>query len=337
VPKITVKDIAKSLNLSESTVSRALTGKGNISPETRRKVLEQAKKLRYYPNTAARSLTTMKTNTIAAIVRKKPLPLVSDPFYPFVFREIEHEAQRLGYSVLVSTIDEQIEKDPSPLKVLNDGIADGFILAGPDISPKFILFLKNQGIPLVLADNEIEFAGIDCVVADDLHGSCEATNYLIQKGYKNIIHITGPLEWNSFKKRAKGYEAAMKDNGLEDKISIVQEKWSDIEFGFAATKRVFEIENKNPEAIFAANDAMAIGAIKYLKSISKGVPTDVAVVGFDDIEWAKHNSPPLTTVHIYKEKIGELAARRLIEQIERPDEIGTKIVVETKLVIRESA
>jgi DNA-binding LacI/PurR family transcriptional regulator len=238
-----------------------------------------------------------------------------------------------NYHILLATLDDQTMARPQEFSTLSPRRVDGLILAGPDISAKFILHLVTTGIPLVLVDNCLSQTVVNCVLNDDEGGTYAATRHLMEHGHSRIAFLSGPQEWVSNRERARGYQRAMEEANLEPLILHGAE--TTIASGQEMMEQALE---RWPEltAVSAANDSVAIGAIRAAARLGRRTPDDLAVVGFDDISWAQMNDPPLTTVHVFKQRMGQLAAQLLLDCIQNPNTTPVKTLVSTDLVLRES-
>lgn len=239
----------------------------------------------------------------------------------------------LGYFLLVTTVQPEQLADLPSLRLIKERRADGVLLAGPEIPARQILALRTQGIPVVLIDNTLTQTPIDCVVSEDEQGGYTAVCHLIEHGHRQVVILTGPLTWPSNQARYDGYCRAIREHGLE--MLEIHERETTIESGYRALQAALA-NCAHLTAVFAVNDPMAIGAMRALRESGRRLPEAVAVIGFDDIDWASHVDPPLTTMKIYKRQIGAAAARRLIQRIEKGDEAPERSSVGTTLIIRES-
>ncbi len=334
-----IKDIAERLSISSATVSRALNDKPGVSASLRQRVLEVAAQLNFTPNLAARSLVGARTLTVAFMVHQQAFPVSSDPFYFVMLPGVERVLAQVGYHVVLTTIgDGAIEADH--LRVVRERRVDGAILAGPDIPTALILSLVQRGLPIVLIDNSLERTALDCVLFDNREGARLAVEHLLWHGRRRVAFAGGPMAWLSTRERGDGYRDAMRKQGLEP--IVVHEEATTVQTGFQAGHELLGMDEP-PDAIFAVNDAMALGIIKAARELGVRVPEDLAVVGFDDISMAESAHPPLTTVRIAKEIMGELAARRLLDLIggdahteHNEHGIPVKSIVGINLVVRAS-
>ena len=330
---VTQKEIAEKLGVSIATVSRALNDQPGVSPEVRARVLEVVQETGYLPNIPARTLATAATQTVAFVMHQTGQAINDDPFYPLIMAGAEAYLSQHRYHILLHTLDDHTLAHPEEFDLLRQNIVDGLILAGPDISPAFILNIIAAGIPVVLVDNSLSQTAVSCVLNDDEGGAYNATHHLIEHGHAHIVFLSGPSKWVSNWERGRGYLRAMEEAQLEP--LIVYESETTIASGERAMHRALE---QYPEltAVFAVNDSVAIGAIRVATATQRRIPDDLCVVGFDDISWAQMNKPPLSTVHVFKRRMGELAAQRLLDCIHNPDAVPVKTMVSTKLVLRAS-
>lgn len=287
----------------------------------------------YAPNMAAKSLATSRTRTVAFVTARKELATSSDPFYPEIMQAAELELARHGYHVILATIDGSQVTDIAGLPVVRENRVDGLILAGPDIASRFIISAKASSLPVVLVDNALQQTEITCVLSDNEGGGYEATRHLLKHGHRQVACLSGPMEWASSRGRVKGYERAMREANIEP--LVIQEAQTTMSTGYKAMAAAL---TKAPHlsAIFAINDAMAIGAIRAAQEAGRRMPSDLAVVGFDDIVWAQVCDLPLTTMKVFRDQMGVLAAQRMLDVIAGREECPVKALVGTKLIIRRS-
>jgi DNA-binding LacI/PurR family transcriptional regulator len=330
---VTLKALADRLNVSTATISRALNDRPGVSDELRGRILAAAREMGYVPHPSARTLATDRTHTVAFVVRKRDRAVSEDPFYPRIMEGAESYLAREGYHILLTTVDDASLARPTSVPTLSAQRVDGLLLAGPDIPSAFILPLITAGMPLVLIDNSLDETPANCVLTDDEGGAYAATRHLLDHGHTHVAFLSGPSAWISSRERARGYRRAVEEAGLEPRVAYGTE--TTIASGEATLEEALQ---RWPEltALCAANDSMAIGAIRAAQARGRTVPGDLCVVGFDDISWARMSNPPLTTVHVFKRRMGELAAQRLLDAIARPDAPPSKTLVSTRLVRRGS-
>lgn len=335
-PKLTLKQIAKELDVSISTVSKALRDSNEIGEDTKQKIKAFAKLYNYKPNNIALSLKNRKTKTIGIII-----PEIVHHFFTTVISGVERVANELGYNVLVCLSDNSFDKEVLNMEMLANGSTDGFImsLAKETMQKQDYHHLQetiNQGMPLVLFDRVIDDISCDKVIIDDVIGAKKAVNHLVDLGCRKIALISTVDYVSVGKLRTQGYKLALEERGfaIDENLILKIEEMEESEEKIQAF-----LKGKDVDGIFAVNEHFAISAIKTLQENGKKVPEDVSVIGFTDGELSKRFIPSLTTVSQHGERMGAEAARMLIEKLERDvEEIENykTIIVETGLVVRNS-
>lgn len=325
-------EIARRAGVSVATASRALNGSASVRPETRERVLAVATELRYTPNMSARSLVTSRTNTIGYVSFRKCYTTEADPFYPHIAHGIEAELQRHSYHLLVTTIDDKQSRDASSFRLVAERRVDGLIVL-PHAPQRFVLQLKQMNIPTVLLDSFLGWPLVDVVACENRQGGLAATRHLIEHGHQHIVALMGPAQWASTRERTEGYSEAMVSTAL--KPQVFHADATTVSTGAELTRQAFR-EQPQTTAIFTANDVMAIGSMSVLAEWGRRVGEDVAVIGFDDIAWARLSQPTLSTMKVYMAQMGKLAARRVLERIEGDDSPPVQVRLSADLVPRHS-
>ena len=333
--KATLKQIAKELNVSVSTVSKALNDSPEISEPTKIKVQEYAKLKNYKPNIIGLNLKNRKTKTIGVII-----PNILNPFFAKVFSGIEKVAEGKGYNVITCISNESLEKEIHTLDMLSNGTIDGFILSISEEAQKLGEFshfkeIINDGTPIVMFDRITDEVACDKVVVDDYDSVVNATSHLIKLKCKNIAFLSSIDDLSVGKLRAEGYEKALKDNGISvNKNLIVRANTTD-DFDVQLQKL---IDNQKIDGILAIDEHASTMAVKA--TIKKGykIPEEVSIIGIADGVWSKRLTPSLTTISQHGPEIGEAAADLLIKKLESKDENYTfkTSVIKTELRQRES-
>jgi len=341
--KITLKQIARELDVSISTVSKALKNSAEISDDTKQKVQAFAKLYNYRPNNIALSLKNRKTKTIGIII-----PEIVHYFFAKVIRGIELVANKRGYNVIVGLSNESFDKEVINMEMLANGSIDGFILS---ISKETLAQQDyhhfhetiNQGMPIVMFDRVVNEVNCDKVIVDDLKGSKKAVEKLIKNGCKNIAIITTKDYVSVGRLRTQGYLEALEERQIEAQshliLKIVEELDSEDHLdALEAEVEQLLVENKNIDAIFAVNELYALTAMKVARKLNRRIPEDIQVVGFTDGVLSKHATPGLTTVRQHAQQMGEKSAELLIDKLEdiTEEELYQTVVLETTLVERES-
>ncbi|HLV34745.1 MAG TPA: LacI family DNA-binding transcriptional regulator [Spirillospora sp.] len=330
-----IEQIASDLNVSSASVSRALNDRPGVSRELRERILARARELNYTPGITARGLATSRTFSVGFFVRQKPgLSTQSDPYYGEMLHGAEQVCAETDYHLTIATLTDAMLAEPRAFRFVRERRIDGMMLAGPDIPNEFILTMLQSGLPVVLIDNRLEYSPVNCVNSDDEQGAYQAACHLIKSGHHSIGIISGPEHWPSNMRRVKGYHHALQDSGLP--LQIVHVSRTTIESGEEAYRTLIA-RYPSLTGICAVNDSMAIGAIRQAQKDGKHIPDDLSVVGFDGIDWAALNHPPLTTVNVPKRQMGKEAARRLLSLLDDPDSAPVEITVSVQFVQRESS
>ena len=334
--KVTLKQIAKELDVSISTVSKSLRDSPEISEDTRLKVQAFAKLYNYKPNNIALSLKNKKTKTIGIII-----PEIVHHFFATVISGIEQVANECGYNVIVCLSDESFDKEVINMEMLANGSTDGFIMSlSKETQQKkdfhHLQEVINQGMPVVLFDRISNDVLCDKVIIDDQLAAYEATNFLISKGLKKIALLTTVDYVSVGKLRTDGYLNVLHDHGIEVDESLIIR----IEDTEHCDEKINELlENKSVDAILAVNELFAVTAIKLAMAKGIKIPEDLSVVAFTDGIISKYSTPTITTISQNGIKMGRKAAEMLIKRLELEDEEDEHYkteIIETNLIIRES-
>jgi len=330
----TIKDLARELKLSPSTVSRALRDHPDISPKTKKRVVSLANKLDYHPDSIAQSLQTKKTKTIGVIV-----PEIKQPFFASVINGIEELAYAAGYTIIVCQSNETADREVLVTRSLGSHRVAGLLVSLSRSTENLDHFkvLQRRGVPIVFFDrvsNDIEASK---VVVDDYKGAFDVVEHLIKSGYKRIAHLAGPKNLSISKFRLKGYMDALQQENLSFDDSMVVYGGLDNTDGIVGFQKLLNLETL-PDAIFAVNDPVATGAFVMIKEHGMKIPDDIAIAGFSNTYMTSLLDPPLTTVEQPSYEIGKTAAQLLMEQINSNDEnfIPKFIVLKTHLIVRSS-
>ncbi|KYD29086.1 hypothetical protein B4109_1707 [Geobacillus stearothermophilus] len=292
-------------------------------------MLEAIEALNYQPNVLGRYLRRMETETVLVVV-----PDIMNPFFSKVLRGIEAVALKHGYQVLLGDTQNDARLEEQYLNVLPQRQVDGMIFLTARIRKELMEEMARQ-FPIVLACEYLEGADIPTVSIDNISSARKATEHLIRLGHCRIAHLSGPMNIILSRDRLRGYQQALAQHELEADAALVQEGDFTYESGYNLTLKLLALE-KPPTAIFAANDEMAIGAIKAVRHRGGRVPDDVAVVGFDDIQMASIFEPSLTTIAQPMFEIGQKAMELLLALIEGTSARRRQLVLPDRLVIRDS-
>jgi LacI family transcriptional regulator len=334
----TIKDIAKELNVSTSTVSRALKDYPGISDETKRKVKELADKLHYRPNAVALSLRKSKSFTIGVII-----PEVVHFFFSTVISGVEEVAFANGYNVILCQTNEKFSREKSSVETMLSNQIDGVLVSFSRETHNFDHFKKMIDIefPIVFFDRIPELENSINVTVNDYQGAYDAVKHLIDQGFQKIVHLSGPDNLAISKNRKEGYLHALSDAGIQVNPEWILECPHGTEKeSILITTELFKNTSNRPDAIFAHHDIVAAGAMMALKSLGLKIPEDVGVVGFSNWQFSSMIDPPLTTVSQPGFQIGETATKLLLDLInkkESMESITQNIILDTELLIRKSS
>lgn len=328
---ITIKQIAKKANVSIATVSRALSGDSKVRPATKKLVLKFAKQLNYNPNIIARNFVRGKSNIIGLV-----LPDISDEYFSEIIRSIDDTSYLNGYYTMVMSSHENRSLTESINTMMNSGIVGGFILLIPFINSEIKKVLNSGNIPFVLISGDDNIGDFDVVTTDNYQSAFRMVEFLVKKGYKKIAHISGPPENNDAFLRKKGFRDACSKYKVEVRKSWLVNGNFTMESGELVCTKLLN-EKEKPEVIFAANDMMALGCYKAIHSKGMKIPADIAIAGFDDILISEYANPALTTIRVDTDRIGKVAAERLIEKmIGTVNNVIKKKEIASELVVRSS-
>ena len=343
--KITLKQIAKELDVSISTVSKALRNSVEISEDTKQKVQAFAKLYNYRPNNIALSLKNRKTNTIGIII-----PEIVHHFFSKVIRGVELVANKRGYNVIIGLSNESFSKEVIYMEMLANGSIDGFILSISKETQQMQDYhhfneTMSQGMPIVMFDRVVSDIKCDKVIVDDFNGAKKAVEKLIQNNCKSIALITTKDYVSVGKLRTQGYIEALEDHKIMPQSSLMLKIDDQLDSEEHLDALEAEIEqlfksNKEIDGVFAVNELYALSAMKVARKLGLDIPNDVQVIGFTDGVLSKHATPSLTTVSQHAQHMGERAADLLIDKLEREYDVEEEefqtVIIATDLVERES-
>lgn len=327
----TLKDIARKLGVSTSTISKALNEKPGVSEDLRKKILEAVEGQQLRPKAKAAAAAKEKGVNIVLLVRINQT-VVADPFYALITEGISTGLQTHRFNLLYYVMHEKTLDETAFMEMFEANEAGGAILVGADFSTELLERIARLDIPVVMVDNR--YNGFGSVNTDNYAGAVEAVRHLTQSGHRQLIFLSGPLQHQSIRQRYKGFcDVLAETPGVGEPVLIECDGVS-VDDGYNAIISCGKIDFT---AVFAANDKLAIGAIKALKERGFLVPQNISVVGFDDIEWGLHTEPPLTTVRIAKHQLGALAAQLLLHLTgDNAEAHAVDITVAAKLIRRGS-
>jgi LacI family transcriptional regulator len=329
-------DVAKMAQVSRTTVSFVLNNVPgtSISESTRKRVLNAAKALNYYPNAAGRKLVSGKSNTLGLVLCQSPEQVFADAFLPRVIFGVEQAAFQNDFHVLLKQI------EPNDIdgyaRLVSENHVDGIVLSGPRQDDREILRLSREKVPVMLLgqlpDSRIPFVDVDATLGAEI-----AVRHLIELGHEHIAMITNaPLSYTSAQQRRNGYISALRKANIPVNDPQIKEGNYTPASGFQAMQELLE-GSPRPTAVFISSDVVALGAILAVKDARLRIPEDIAVVGFDDIPLAEYFDPPLTTIRLPAYDLGWAAGDRLVQLVRDGGLDQAEVLLETELIIRKSS
>lgn len=330
----TMKDVAREAGVSLGTVSNVLNNVPTVSEENRAKVIEAIEKLKYRPNTAARTLKTKISKSVGLII-----PDINNPYYPELARGAEDAARKAGFTVFLCNNDRDLHKEREYIEVLADKNVDGIILVKTKISQSEIDNIQEKcSVVLVDIDDNIK-PEYDIVNVDDYEGALKAMNLLYEYGHRRIAFISGIMDFQSSRLKYEAYTQFLHEKGFHVDETLIKNGSFDWYSGYISTVELLRQMNP-PTAIFASNDLMAIGAMKAIKERRLNIPFDISVIGYDDIAMASLCTPQLTTIRMPKYEIGvasvEMLVRKIGVQNKEAEDMGNLVMLKTDVMFRES-
>ncbi|MEP7363902.1 MAG: LacI family DNA-binding transcriptional regulator [Acidobacteriota bacterium] len=328
--RYSIKDIARTASVSNSTVSRALRNSPLVNPETGEMIRRIAEQEGYRPSAAARSLVTQRTNTIGVVVTN-----ISDPFVAGVVSGIEDAAEQRGFSVFLANSNAEPAREKRVVRSFEERRVDGIIVTSSRVGALHVPMLSQMDVPIVLLNNQHPSEAAYSVMIDNEGGSFAATSYLVQLGHRRIGYIGDFNGHQSDTERLSGYQRAIDSAGLEFDLNLVQRGDGKPEGARIALARLLALADP-PTAVFCYNDMSALGAMNAAHAAGLRVPEELSLVGFDDLYISQYLNPPLTTVRQPMAEMGRLATETLLRLLAK--EPSTQIIkVPGELIVRESA
>lgn len=334
--KVSLKDIAQKAGVSIALVSYVMNGKekeSRVGEEIAKKIKLIAKELNYQPNQLAKSLRSGKTHTLGLLIAD-----ISNPFFANIAREVEDEAKRNGYTVIIGSCDEKAEKEWALLNVLINRQVDGFIIVTSENSENQVLYLKGKNIPFILLDRHFPDIQTDFVATNNYKASYDAATHLVKGGYQKIGMIAYKLEMFHMVERIRGYKDALKDHHIDfDKNWLKEVAFENIEKEVRLAIDELTSPDQKVEALIFATYSLAINGLKYFNELRLKVPYDLAIVSYGQAEGFDLYYCPITYLRQPIELLGKTAVQYLIEKLKNPEEGMKQILMEAKLIARESS
>ncbi len=333
--EITIYDIAKFLNVSPATVSRGLKDHPAIRKDTKKRILDAARKMGYQQNTFASNLRRRRSNTIGVII-----PRLNSYFMSTVIAGMEKVANQGGYNLIISQSQESFKKEIVSVNTMYDSRVDGLMvsLAYDTADTDHFEVLLKKKIPIIFFDRVIDHPNCTSIVIDNRQAGFDATHHLLNQGCQRIVHIAGNLSRNVYADRLEGYKLALAKHQkpFQPELVISNSLLSE-QSGVDAALQIMSMEQR-PDGIFVSNDTAAVACMRQLKSAGIKVPQDIAVVGFNNDPISKVIDPNLTTINYPGHEMGEVAAATLVNKLDQPGSPSVNtIVLRHELIIRESS
>lgn len=306
----TIRDVAREASVSLGTTSRALNGHANVTDATRQRVLAAARKLNYVPHAGARSLTMRQSNAIGVV-----LPDLFGEFFSEIIRGIDSAAHPRGFQLLLSNMHGSAKETAAAIRTMR-GRVDGLLVMSPHVDADFLSQNLPKGLPVVVMNGWIDGEAHASIVIDSFAGARMMVAHLVERGFRRIAHISGPAGNSDAEERLRGFREAVAEQ-LDDRDPIVLTGNFDEKSGYEAG-RIVAADSRRIDAVFAANDMMAVGCMAALSAAGLSVPDNIAVAGFDDVPIARYVTPALTTMRVHIAELGAQALKVLVDTIARP-------------------
>jgi DNA-binding LacI/PurR family transcriptional regulator len=332
---VTLEEVARVAGVSRATVSRVVNGNPRVAPDVRRNVERAVDRLGYVPNPAARSLVTRKSQSIGLVIAEPAGRLFEEPFFPRLLRGIGAALSSRELQ-LVLLMPQSPHEESRAERYLTAGHVDGALLVSLHGNDPLPMAVARRGIPVVVGGRPPRGATVSYVDVDNVQGARTAMEHLIATGRKVVATITGPLDMSVGQDRLGGYRQALEATGQRTDTGLEAAGDFTREGGAAAMRRILEAR-PDVDAVFAASDVMAAGAVQVLRAAGRRIPEDVGIVGFDDSSIAETTDPPLTSVRQPIEEMGREMVRLLLEHTADPGSVPRKVILATQLVRRRSS
>lgn len=327
-----MNEVAKRAGVSIATVSRVLNNSESVNEETRMKILKAIKELKYQPSRVAKRL---RSKSGAGNLLGVLIPDIQNPFYVDVLRGIEDVAYQNNYVIIMCNFNQDEKKESMYLEILESEAIDGLIAAPANEDDQRVKKIVRNGLPVVCVDRGLKGMDVDVVWVNNEEGAYQAVSYMIEKGYKRIAHIGGLPTIPSSRLRLDGYRKALADHGLPIDNNLIVQGDSSYTSGIQFTEKLLNLKTP-PDALFTGNNLITLGALEVINGRKLQIPNDIAVLGFDDMNWSNALNPPLTAVRQPAYEIGKRAGELLIQRIKDPKRPSIQMTLNSELKVRSS-
>lgn len=331
---LTLEDIARMSGVSRSTVSRVINNDPKVNADTRKSVMEVIQRINFQPNLAARGLAVGRTRVLALVIPRTTAAVFVDPYFPLLIQGVSSACNARSYCMMFWLVEPDYEQRMVQ-QIIYNGLIDGVIIASAVIDDPIVnALVQTRRIPFLMIGRHISDPSVSFVDVENRSSAMQAVEHLIQQGRRRIATVSGPFSMVAGVDRYHGYQDALLKYDLPLDPALVAEGNFNEEAGYEGMRKLLPAQ---PDALFAASDMMAIGALRAIEEAGLRVPQDIAVVGFDDIPIASRTNPPLTTMAQPTQHCGAVAADLLIDMIENPTPAPQHVILTTDLIVRSSS
>jgi len=334
VVDLTLKEIADQAGVSRSTASRVVNNQPNVSEKARKRVLHVIQETNFHPNAAARTLASQRSWVIGLVLPQSVSNFFTDPYYPHVIKGIAQACNQKNYTLALFLVGTKEDEENVYPRIARKGFLDGVVVqSGHHGDQGIIGRMVDMKIPMIVAGRPFRSDNVTYLDIDNVHSAYIAVNHLVRLGRRRIATITGPVNSTVGQDRLEGYRKALAERGMDFDVTLVADGDFTEVGGYYAMQKLLPAK---PDAVFAASDTMAIGAMRAVKDANLKIPDEIAFVGFDDLPIASYASVPLTTIRQPVVQFGICAIETLIDMIENRITQPSHIIMNTELIIRAS-